>query len=138
PYKHLLWHYRSRHESLITFSNVRYYDNQLYTLPSPDDLEKKVSFCYVDGFYDRGGTRQNEKEAIRVVDELFKRLSDEKQKQFSIGIVTFNTVQQTIISDLIDERLQLEPQFEPYFDPQNEEAVFVKNLENVQGDERDV
>lgn len=54
PQTHLLWHYRSRHESLITFSNNQFYENKLYTFPSVNDLESKVSLIHVDGFFDRG------------------------------------------------------------------------------------
>ena len=70
PQQHLLWHYRSRHESLIAFSNRQYYDNGLYTFPSPNDLESKVQLVPVDGYYDRGKTKQNRAEAEAVVAEI--------------------------------------------------------------------
>ena len=63
PSKHLIWHYRSRHESLISFSNSKYYDNKLLTFPSPDDLHCRIEYQYVKGLYDRGGSRQNKEEA---------------------------------------------------------------------------
>src|SRR5690606_33730927 len=63
PSKYLLRHYRSKHESLISFSNTNYYENKLLTFPSHDDLDKKVTLEYVDGFYDKGKTRTNEVEA---------------------------------------------------------------------------
>lgn len=63
PETHLLWHYRSKHESLIAFSNMQYYENKLLTFPSPNDLVSNVKLCLVDGFYDRGKTKQNKAEA---------------------------------------------------------------------------
>ena len=138
PQKHLRWHYRSEHESLISFSNNHYYDNKLITFPSIDDLVSRVRFRKVDGIYDRGRTKHNKKEAIAVVDEIFTRLLNPLKQHESIGVVTFSQVQQTLIEDLIDDRLKLDPTLERYFSDQVQEPVFVKNLENVQGDERDV
>lgn len=138
PQLHLLWHYRSKHESLIAFSNKEYYDNKLVTFPSPDDLVSKVSFNYVKGTYDRGKTKYNRKEAEAVVEEIFRRLSDERLCSKTIGVVTFNTIQQGLIQDMIDESLAKYPEFEKYFNDEGSEPIFVKNLENVQGDERDV
>ncbi len=138
---HLLWHYRSRHESLISFSNARYYDNRLLTFPSPDDLTPKVRAVFVDGRYERGGSKQNRAEAQAVVDEVVRRLRDPVLSRFSIGIVTFNAPQQKLIEDIIDEQLRRTPALEKFFTEgvgDGREPVFVKNLENVQGDERDV
>ena len=67
PQSHLLWHYRSRHESLIAFSNYRFYENKLYTFPSINDRESKVTLVHIDGFFDRGKSRQNRAEAEAVV-----------------------------------------------------------------------
>ncbi len=139
PPMRLSWHYRSRHESLITFSNHHYYNNELHTFPSPEERSDRlgVTFRYVeDGIYDRGGSRTNRIEAQRVVEMVVEMLlSPEHDK--SIGIVTFNQAQQGLIEDLLDERRRAEPGIEPYFTEEVEEPVFVKNLENVQGDERD-
>ena len=137
PSKHLLWHYRSKHESLIAFSNVKYYENRLLTFPSPDDLATKVHFQYVDGLYDRGATRQNLAEAQAVVKEIEQRLSDPLTARRSIGVVTFNTHQQSLIEDLLTDRFRIHPELETAA-LECEEPVFIKNLENVQGDERDV
>ena len=76
PQTHLLWHYRSRHESLIAFSNSKFYENKLYTFPSVNDLESKVTLVHVDGFFDRGKTRQNRAEAEAIVRELQRRCHD--------------------------------------------------------------
>ena len=137
PSKHLLWHYRSRHESLIAFSNSKYYNNRLLTFPSPDDLRTKVSLQYVEGVYDRGSTRQNRGEAEAVVEEIGKRLSDPATSKMSIGVVTFNSNQQSLIEDLLNKFFSENPELEAKAMAM-EERIFVKNLENVQGDERDV
>lgn len=137
PQKHLLWHYRSRHESLIAYSNSRYYDNSLRTFPSPDDLVSKVTWVHVDGFYDKGGSKQNRAEAEAVTAEIVRRLSDPELRKDSIGVVTFNIVQQILIDDMIADELRKNPELEQYANEMYE-PILVKNLENVQGDERDV
>ena len=137
PQKHLLWHYRSRHESLIAFSNARFYENKLLTFPSPDDRIKKVTRVQVNGFYDKSRTRQNLAEAEAVVSEIVRRLSDEKLRRLSIGVVTFSSVQQNLIDDLLSESFVKNPKLEEWADKMYE-PIFIKNLENVQGDERDV
>lgn len=137
PSKHLLWHYRSKHESLIAFSNAKYYENSLLTFPSPDDITTKVNFEYVEGFYDRGKSRQNEGEAKAIIEEIKRRLDDDKLSKYSIGVVTFNTNQQSLIEDLLNELFQTYPQLEAKA-LECEEPIFIKNLENVQGDERDI
>ena len=103
PQTHLLWHYRSRHESLIRFSNSQFYGNKLYTFPSVNDEEKKVRMVHVDGVFDRGKTRCNEVEAKAAVAEIRRRAMNPKLKGQSIGVVTFNTQQQGLIQDLFDE-----------------------------------
>jgi very-short-patch-repair endonuclease len=138
PEKRLRWHYRSQHESLIAFSNSQYYDNKLYTFPSPDDLTAKVRLIPVEGTYDRGKTKQNRAEADAVVKEIVRRLRDTELSKYSIGVVTFSQIQQKLIEDMLDEQMRLSPDLEPFFSPDAIEPVFVKNLENVQGDERDV
>lgn len=137
PQRHLLWHYRSRHESLIAYSNARFYDNKLYTFPSPNDLESRVTLVKVDGCYDKGGSKQNAEEAKAVVDEIVRRLDDEKLRSESIGVVTFNIVQQSLIDDMLADRFRERPELEKLADEMYE-PILVKNLENVQGDERDV
>jgi len=137
PSKYLLWHYRSKHESLITFSNSEYYDNKLFTFPSPDNIESKVRFISITGAYDKGKTRQNKAEAQAVIDEITRRLSDEKLRRQSIGVVTFSSVQQTLIEDMLSDMFVKHPALETLA-LESEEPVFIKNLENVQGDERDV
>lgn len=138
PEERLRWHYRSRHESLIAFSNYQYYDNTLLTFPSPDDLTPMVRWIPVSGVYDRGKSKQNRAEAEAVIAEIVQRLRDPELCQRSIGVVTFSQVQQRLIEDLLDEQLRQAPDLERFFSADTNEPVFVKNLENVQGDERDV
>lgn len=137
PRCQLMWHYRSRHESLIAFSNRQYYDERLLTFPSPD-RRMGVSLRHVDGVYDKSGSRTNKAEAEAVVHEVVQRLQNPDTQSHSIGIVTFSMAQQELIEDLLDEHRREAPEIEPFFSADAEEPVFVKNLENVQGDERDV
>jgi hypothetical protein len=134
PRKRLNWHYRSHDESLIAFSNSRFYDNSLYTFPSPNNQVSSVSFRYVGGNYEkvRG---INKEEAQAIVSEVMKRIKDPVLSRKSIGIVTFNEKQQTLIDDLLDKQFAADVSLNQK--PGGEE-IFVKNLENVQGDERDV
>jgi very-short-patch-repair endonuclease len=137
PSMRLRWHYRSRHESLIAFSNAKYYQGELVTFPSPVTHDDAVRFIHVpDGVYERGGAKINRKEAQAVVDEVLRRLKNAPQ---SIGIVTFNGEQQKLIENLLDQARRSDPSLERFFDPkQVAETVLVKNIENIQGDERDV
>ena len=137
PARYLTWHYRSKHESLIAFSNSQYYEGKLYTFPSVDDRQSKVTFVPVEGVYDMGKTRQNRAEAEAIVQETLRRLADPELSKRSIGIVSFSKVQQDLIEDILEEQLANHPDLEAKAYG-GEEPVFVKNLENVQGDERDV
>ena len=137
PEAHLLWHYRSRHESLIAFSNTQFYENKLYTFPSVNDRECKVSLVKVDGIFDRGKARNNKAEAEAIVAELVRRCHNPELAPLSVGIVTFNVSQQNLIDDMITDVCAGDPIFERWVYGSGE-PLFVKNLENVQGDERDV
>ena len=136
PERHLLWHYRSHHESLIAFSNAMFYDNALFTFPSPSELDSKVTLRYVDGYYDRGGTKVNQKEAEELIAEVIGRLSSPVHAGKSMGIVTFSTAQQNYIYDRLNEELRRNKLEGAAYECG--EPLFVKNLENVQGDEREV
>lgn len=141
PTMKLSWHYRSRHESLIAFSNYRYYDGDLVTFPSPVTNDRAVSFNHVsNGQYERGGARTNKPEAKALVADLVARLksADFRDSGLTIGVVTFNAEQQSLIEDLLDEERRKDPSIEPHFLDTQLEPVFVKNLESVQGDERDI
>ncbi len=137
PQSHLLWHYRSRHESLIAFSNSQFYENKLFTFPSVNDRESKVRVIHVDGVFDRGKTRTNKAEAEAVVAEIKRRAKDPELSKQSLGVVTFNISQQHLIDDLLNEACAKDAELEKWA-YSAEEPVFIKNLENVQGDERDV
>ncbi len=137
PQKHLSWHYRSKHESLIAFSNLMYYGNKLCTFPSPDGIASKVKFIRVqDGVYDRGLTKRNKVEGDALVEEVIRRLRDPILQKASLGIVTFSSAQRDYIERKLTARI-LEERLEDVA-YEREEALFIKNLENVQGDERDV
>jgi very-short-patch-repair endonuclease len=137
PSMRLSWHYRSRHESLIAFSNAKYYRGELTTFPSPVTSDTAVRYVHVDGgIYERGGAKVNRKEAEAVVSEVVRRLKASAQ---SIGVVTFNGDQQRLIENMLDQARRSDPTLEPYFDKtQTREPILIKNIENVQGDERDV
>lgn len=137
PSLQLNWHYRSTHESLIAFSNNEYYDGSLITFPSIDDQHSKVTLVPIDGYYDKGGKRSNKAEAEAIVKEIARRVKDPELSKHSIGVITFSVVQQALIedmfSDMLDKDRTLHEAAEAMYEP-----IFIKNLENVQGDERDV
>lgn len=134
----LTGHYRSRHESLIAFSNHRYYRGDLVTYPSSELKQSAVSLVKVEGQYQRGRGRTNPDEAKAVVQEVVRRLNDAELSKFSLGIVTLNSEQQRLIDDLLDQERRKDPNLECFFGDDATEPVFVKNLETVQGDQRDV
>ena len=135
PSRYLDWHYRSKHESLIDFSNQQYYNGRLTTFPSSDDMVSHVTWQHVEGFYDYGKTRTNRAEAEAIVTEAIQRMQTSPQR--SLGIIAFSKQQSDLIEDILNETLTAYPEL----DQQNQEAeepLFIKNLENVQGDERDI
>ena len=136
PSRYLTWHYRSKHESLIAFSNAQYYGAKLYTFPSVDDRISKVRLR-VDGSYDKGRTRSNRAESEAIVNEILRRLRTPELSGKSIGVVSFSQVQQNLIEDMLLEELSKYPELEEKA-YQCDEPIFIKNLENVQGDERDI
>ncbi|MBN9026343.1 MAG: DUF4011 domain-containing protein, partial [Rhizobiales bacterium] len=142
PPRRLTWHYRSRHESLIAFSNQEYYRGQLITFPSAVTEDRAVRYVHVpNGVYERGAGRVNREEARVVVADIVRRLRepDFERGRSSLGVVTFNGEQQRLIENLLDAERRNRPELELFFDPKRwHEPVFVKNLENVQGDERDI
>ena len=143
PTLQLNWHYRSSHESLIAFSNWHYYDNQLITFPSAVTKDRAVSLRYLaDGIFDRGKSRTNRREADAIVADAVQRMQaglllPEDQRP-TLGVITFNLPQQTLIQDLLDQACRDYPELEWFFSEERIEPTVVKNLENVQGDERDV
>lgn len=137
PQTYLKWHYRSQHESLIAFSNRRFYEGKMFTFPSADDRASRLSFIKVDGYFDRGNKRVNVAEAEAIVAELKRRATDPELSKQSVGVVTFNVPQQTLIENLFQQACATDTIFEKWA-TEGTEPLFIKNLENVQGDERDV
>jgi very-short-patch-repair endonuclease len=121
-------------------SNHRYYGGGLVTFPSPVTDDRAVSFHLVKGRYEKGGARINQPEAQALVADLVSRLKRPgfRESGMTIGVVTFNSEQQGLIEDLLDDERRKDPGLEPYFSEMELEPVFVKNLESVQGDERDI
>lgn len=142
PTQQLDWHYRSRDESLIAFSNWHYYGGRLVTFPSPATDSDAVQLHQIDGVYGRGRGRTNEAEARAIVRMTIQRLNDwltwPEEDRLTLGVITFNAEQQGLILDLLDEERRNNPDLEWFFEDAREEPVIVKNLENIQGDERDV
>ena len=135
----LEWHYRSRHESLIAYSNHSFYEGRLHTFPgaafeSPD-LGVEL-FPVVDGVYRRGTTRDNREEAAEVVERmLFHR---RHHPDATIGVVALSTAQQRAVENEIGRRWGSEPELRLLDSDDRLDGFFVKNLESVQGDERDI
>ena len=138
PHLELTWHYRSRHESLIAFSNAKYVlSRPTSNLPVPGDEGHSRKFRARPGRDLRAWHGAREQEGSRdAVSHLLERLRTSPQ---SLGVVTFNSEQQRLIENLLDQARMADPTLERFFDPaRSREPVIVKNLENVQGDERDV
>lgn len=133
----LKWHYRSRTEDLIAFSNANFYDNTLITFPSArnEQNDSGVDFHYVsNGVFDRK-SKCNLIEAEKVVDLVFEHF--DKHPERSLGVVAFSISQQDAIEELIQKRREKDDRYVELFDGKMKEPFFVKNLETVQGDERD-
>lgn len=132
----LRWHYRSRYEQLITFSNKNFYDNDLITFPSAKAETQGigVDYYHVDGIFDRK-SHTNRKEAEYIVDLIYKNI--EQYPERSLGVVAFSVAQQDLIDKLLSKRRQGMPEKEFFFRNDKKEPFFIKNLETVQGDERD-
>lgn len=138
PNRTLLWHYRSKHENLIAFSNREIYKNNLITFPNSINNvpDMGVEYIYVeDGIYDRGGKKNNIREAEECVRLVFEHI--DKHPDRSLGIIAFSESQQAAIENAIIDHRERNPFYEWFFDESRDEPFFVKNLENVQGDERD-
>jgi RecA/RadA recombinase len=134
----LRWHYRSRDERLIKFSNHFFYENRMITFPAcaSSGDGRGVRLVYQqDGIWDRGRSRTNRAEARTVAKLALEHFTMFPER--SLGIVAMNTSQREAIEDAISEELQEQPSMYPFFDASRHERFFVKSLENVQGDERD-
>jgi hypothetical protein len=139
PVKTLRWHYRSKHEELIAFSNHHFYNDTLITFPSAIAKHEALGVKLVhvpDGVYDRGGRRDNLREAEVVADLVFEHFHKYPHK--TLGVVTFSIAQMDAVEEAVERRRRQQPEYEHFFKEDRLEGFFVKNLENVQGDERDV
>ncbi|AKJ38056.1 DUF3320 domain-containing protein [Methanosarcina barkeri] len=139
PVKTLRWHYRSRHESLIAISNQEFYDNRLYVYPSPMQKDDKLGLKFVhlpNSIYERGKSGVNRVEAKAVAKAVFEHFSRYPDK--SLGVGTFNIKQQEAIQEEIEALLKINPGLDLNSGNEKGEHFFVKNLETIQGDERDV
>jgi very-short-patch-repair endonuclease/DNA primase catalytic subunit len=142
PVRRLKWHYRSQHDSLIDFSNKQFYDNDLIVFPSPTSISSEelgVKHTFVEkGVYHSGSTaRYNKEEAKVVVSHIEKQMKDFSEK--SLGVGTFNMTQRDLIQNMIDEKEKENPYIANYIAKWKDtsEPFFIKNLESLQGDERD-
>ena len=137
PPRALRWHYRSQHHSLIAFSNKNFYRSNLIIFPSPYGQSSRLGIratYLADAIYDN---QTNVREATRVVDAVadhIRRRPDE-----SLGVVTLNIKQRDLIAELLDDRLRSVVGADGYREhwAKDGQPLFAKNLENVQGDERD-
>ncbi|MET0270624.1 MAG: DUF3320 domain-containing protein [Sphingomonas sp.] len=138
PSRMLQWHYRSRDPSLMRVSNAEFYDDSLVLPPSP--LEKDPAygliFTQVDGAYDRGGRRDNRREGQALVDRVIEHAG--ATPDLSLGIVTFSHAQKNTINELLELARRENAALDAFLREGRSEDLFVKNIENVQGDERDV
>lgn len=134
----LRWHYRSRHPNLIRFSNKRFYGNRLQTFPSPvnDNDKLGVTSIYVGGTY-KGGV--NVDEAKRIVEEAVGCMAQTPEQ--SLGIVAMNIKQKELIREEFERLLDTNPIVSEFYQRWSEddlEPFIIKNLESIQGDERDI
>ncbi len=139
PLRTLKWHYRSRHESLIAVSNSEFYDNRLVVYPSPVQNDPHLGLRFVhlpNTVYDRGRTSENRQEAVAVAKEAIQHYKT--HPHLSLGVGAFSTKQQNAILEEVQRELEEHPEMEGHFSSGRDEHFFVKNLETIQGDERDV
>ena len=140
PQRMLRWHYRSRHESLIAVSNQEFYDNRLVLFPSPDAKREETGLCFRQGTgtcYERGARKRFNAGEARVVADAVMAHARQKP-HLTLGVAAFSLSQARRIEDEVELRRRADPSSEAFFVGHAEEPFFVKNLENVQGDERDV
>ncbi|MFE1902226.1 DUF3320 domain-containing protein [Streptomyces gardneri] len=134
----LRWHYRSRHENLITFSNREFYGNSMVTFPGSLDKGNDVGVAYLkaDGVYDKGGRRDNRSEADFVAARVMHHFDTRPGK--TLGVVALSQAQASAIDQAVQQARISRPDLEHCFTEDRLDGFFVKNLESVQGDERDV
>ncbi|MGL5630661.1 MAG: DUF4011 domain-containing protein [Mycoplasmoidaceae bacterium] len=135
----LKWHYRSQYESLINFSNQNIYSNALITIPNAirQQVDEGIDFYYLEnGIYNRGTTRDNLIEAQFLINLIHEHI--EKRPEKSLGIITFNINQKIAILKFVEKIKSKNAKYRDFFKQKGDNTFFVKNIEMVQGDERDV
>jgi len=135
----LQWHYRSRHESLIAVSNYEFYENKLVVFPSSGTNTKATGLHFhhlPDTIYDRGKSSTNKEEALAVAEAIMTHAQE--NPDLTLGVVAFSTGQRDMITLQLEQLRRHDDRCERFFSDHFEEPFFIKNLENVQGDERDV
>jgi very-short-patch-repair endonuclease len=138
PERMLRWHYRSLHQSLIAASNHLFYEDKLVIFPSPGGKgQLGLVYHYLPTtYYERGITRTNPQEAAAVAAAVLHHART--TPKLTLGVVAFSTVQRQAIQDALEIGRRQHPETEAFFAAHRHEPFFIKNLENVQGDERDV
>ncbi len=141
----LRWHYRSKHESLIAGSNHLFYDDRLVVFPSPDRHKENVGLLYrriENAHYDRSRTRTNPIEAKAVAEAVISHAKEQLKRpvkeRLTLGVAALSVAQRDAILDQLEMLRRQLHDTEEFFLATSYEPFFVKNLENVQGDERDV
>ncbi len=134
----LRWHYRSRHEALIAFSNAAFYEGRLAPLPGGDGggPDAGIELFYGGGTYRRGTSRDNPDEAARVAQRVIHHY--DTRPALSLGVVTFGEAQAAAIETALGKARAQRPDLDGFFTPDRLRGFFVKNVESVQGDERDI
>ncbi|MFI3252651.1 MAG: DUF4011 domain-containing protein [bacterium] len=137
----LEWHYRSRHQSLISYSNKAFYDDKLKTFPSVFESDDNLGLVFKhsnDTAYDRGKSSSNPLEAKQVIEYAIEQAKE--NPHLSMGIASFSISQQEALLKEFERQIKNinDPEVRRYFSSDNEDPFFIKNLENVQGDERDI
>lgn len=139
PSRMLSWHYRSKHQSLIAVSNREFYENKLFIVPSPYDAVAGMGLKFnllKDTAYDRGASRTNPREAKAVAEAVIRQAREHPEQ--TLGVATFSVAQRQAILKELELLRRANPDVEDFFGTGSAEPFFVKNLENIQGDERDV
>jgi very-short-patch-repair endonuclease len=136
--RYLRWHYRSRHESLIAVSNAEFYESKLVVFPSSGANRDATGIsldCLPQALYDRGRTRTNKGEAEAVAKAVIEHALN--TPHMSLGVAAFSVAQRDLIEIEVELLRRKHPEAEAFFAKHQHEPFFVKNLENIQGDERD-
>ncbi|ACY34146.1 DUF3320 domain-containing protein [Comamonas thiooxydans] len=139
PQLMLRWHYRSRHQSLIAVSNQQFYNSSLYVVPSPYTARSGMGLRFhhlPEGRFDSGASRINRIEAQTIARAIMQHA--QQSPQLSLGVAAFSLQQKVAIQDELELLRRQQPEAESFFVAHPNEPFFIKNLENVQGDERDV